>query len=151
MYSMIRGIRWSGAVSGAVMLLFATLARAQVVPTDETQYCYGSECGTKPYAIGRMKAANPDYADVLVQKDPVHIERADGLQLVELHFGVSDQPAASTHSAVYTPSFTSSPAPQFCAPSGDAVRPNACADQGLILPQFPGHPDKRFNIAIRGE
>jgi hypothetical protein len=21
----------------------------------------------------------------------------------------------------------------------------------LILPQFPGHPDKRFNIAIRGE
>ena len=27
----------------------------------------------------------------------------------------------------------------------------AVADVPLILPQFPGHPDKRFNIATRGE
>lgn len=133
MDSTMRGIRWFSVAYGVALFLFATWAHAQIVPTDETEYCYGNDCGTRAYAIGRMKAANPNYADFLVQKEPAFFERTDGLQLLELHFGVEDQPAASTNTAVYTPSFTSSPAPQFCAPSGDPVRPNACADQGQMV------------------
>jgi RHS repeat-associated protein len=134
MRSPTRHIVAARILAACALLSGSGIAFAQAKPTNDTDYCYGNYCyPTQSQAFDAMKAANPTYAQYLVYKYTKDQDVPIGLKLAEIHYGVDDRPAASYYPSVYLPDYTSNPAPQICAASGDPIFTTACASEGALV------------------
>jgi RHS repeat-associated protein len=121
------------AVLACVGVFFAVGSAA--AQTSDTEYCYGGMCYPDlPAAEAVMRAAHPDVGPYF-QKKGEDVGFVDGkLATLSMTYGVEDRDAA-VGTPVYAPDF-GSPPPGYCAPSGDPIYPQACANEGDVIQGF---------------
>lgn len=120
----------SAALVGACAFFATGSAAAQ---TTDTEYCYGNVCGTQKEAEDAMKAAHPNYASHFKQKGESVGFVSGKLTTLYITYTVPDQPPTNISPPVYSPGFTSNPAPTFCQASGDPTYPTACASESEMV------------------
>ena len=122
----------SAVLTGLGLVCCIGSATAQ---STDTEYCYGSVCGTQKDAEDAMKAAYPNYAPYFKQKSESVGFVSGNLTTLYITYNVPDQPPASMNQPVYGPDF-GNPPPEYCAPSGDPIYPRACANDQDVIQGF---------------
>ena len=125
-----------GAFSSAVLAacaLLSSIGTASAQASD-TEYCYAGQCYPNlSSAEGAMRAAHPNYASYLTQKDRTVGVVGGALRTLSITYYVPDQAPASFNPPVYSFGAITNPAPQFCTPSGDPTYPNGCASEPQMV------------------
>jgi hypothetical protein len=125
-----------------VFLAFAALCSihlagdVQAQTSTELKWCYAGNCTHETLADAEraMDAANPHYAGKFAGEDTgIVIAGANLLHRATRTYRVPETKPATENAAVYMPAFSSNPAPQFCAPSGDPIYPNACSTEEAFV------------------
>ena len=123
-------------LSAALMALVVYLAPASALAQSvDTEYCYGSVCGTQKQAEDAMGDAYPNYRGLFKQKDKSVGFVSGKLTTLYITYNVPDQPPASMSQPVYGPDF-GNPPPEYCAPSGDPIYPRACTNDQDVVQGF---------------
>ncbi len=125
-------------VCAALVLHFSPIAigRAWSQSTDDSflEYCYGSVCHpTKEEAIAEMEAANPaGYAGKFVEIKSELSFQSGRPRPLSITFNVEPEGPIDVMSSTYG-TLAASPAPFYCAPSGEVAYPNLCGSEGELV------------------
>jgi hypothetical protein len=126
MRAWLSGVVISAALVGACLFSVAGSAFAQ---SNDTEYCYGTTCGTQQAAVNALGDAYPDYRGLFKNTGQTVAIVAGQLHITSLTYTVPDKTPTLSSLSVYAFDPVSNPAPQFCAPSGDPTYPNGCASE----------------------
>lgn len=119
------------------LLSFHVAGTAQAQQSSvELKWCYAGNCTHESLADAEraMDAAHPHYAGKFAGEDTgIVIAGANLLHRATRSYRVPETEPATENAAVYMPAFSSNPAPQFCAASGDPIYPNACRTEEAFV------------------
>lgn len=107
--------------------------RSALAQSVQTEYCYGTCYPTLQQAEQAMRAANPNYAAYLQQKDVQVGSGSGSLTYFYMIYGVPDQPPTQINPVAYNAYNFPNPAPASCVPSSNPAYPTMCADEASLV------------------